>query len=70
MKPPTLLEIHGPMFMSYPVAGHLQIRLAETPGGTRVTLRHRAFGLIEDAHRQGVVEGWRKILSGIQGVGQ
>ena len=32
IKPPTLLEIHGPMFMSYPVAGHLQIRLAETLG--------------------------------------
>ena len=67
IKPPTLLEIQGPMFMSYPVAGHLQFRLAETPEGTRVTLRHRALGLIEDAHREGVVSGWQKILSGIEG---
>jgi Activator of Hsp90 ATPase homolog 1-like protein len=66
IKPPTLLEIHGPLFMSYPVVGHLQFRLAEVPGGTKVTLRHRAVGLIEDAHRQGVEQGWRKILSGIQ----
>jgi hypothetical protein len=67
IKPPTLLEIHGPLFMSYPVAGHLQFRLAEVPGGTRVTLRHRAVGMIEDAHREGVVKGWQQMLSGIKG---
>jgi hypothetical protein len=67
IKPPTLLEIQGPMFMSYPVAGHLQIRLAESPGGTTVTLRHRALGLIEEAHREGAVKGWQQILSGIKG---
>jgi hypothetical protein len=67
IKPPTLLEIHGPLFMSYPVVGHVQFRLAEGPGGTKVTLRHRAVGLIEDAHREGVVKGWQQILSGIQG---
>jgi hypothetical protein len=67
IKPPSLLEIHGPLFMSYPVVGHLQIRLAEVPGGTKVTLRHRAVGLIEDAHRQGAVKGWQQILAGIQG---
>ncbi len=68
IKPPTLLEIYGPMMMSYPVAGHLQVRLAEAPGGTKVTLRHRAFGLIEDAHREGLVKGWQQILNSIQGV--
>jgi hypothetical protein len=67
IKPPTLLEIQGPMFMSYPVAGHVQFRLAEAAGGSKVTVRHRALGLIEDAHREGVVEGWQKILQGIQG---
>jgi len=29
IKPPKLLEICGPMFMSYPVASHLQYRLSE-----------------------------------------
>jgi hypothetical protein len=67
IKPPTLLEIQGPMFMSYPVAGHVQFRLAETDGGTKVTVRHRAFGLIEDAHREGAVKGWQHILGGIEG---
>jgi hypothetical protein len=67
IKPPTLLEIQGPMFMSYPVAGHVQFRLAESDGGTKVTVRHRAFGLIEQAHREGVVKGWQQILAGIEG---
>jgi len=67
IKPPTLLEIQGPMFMSYPVAGHVQFRLAEDKDGTRVTMRHRAFGLIEDQHREGAVKGWQQILSGIAG---
>jgi hypothetical protein len=70
IKPPTLLEIHGPLFMSYPVVGHVQFRLSEAAGGTKVTVRHRAFGLIEEAHRQGVAKGWQQILSGIQGDGK
>jgi hypothetical protein len=67
IKPPTLLEIQGPMFMSYPEAGHVQFRLTEGASGTKVTVRHRAFGLIEDAHREGAVKGWQQILSGIEG---
>jgi hypothetical protein len=67
LKPPTLLELQGPLFMSYPVAGHVQVRLAEAPGGTRVTLRHRAFGLIAEDHRKGAALGWQKILSAVKG---
>jgi Activator of Hsp90 ATPase homolog 1-like protein len=70
IKPPTLLEIYGPLMMSYPVVGHVQFRLAEVAGGTKLTLRHRAFGLIEEAHRQGIEQGWRQILGGIQGDGK
>lgn len=70
IKPPTLLEIQGPMAMSYPVAGHVQFRLAEDPDGTKVTVRHRAFGLIEDAHREGFGKGWQQILGGIEGKSQ
>ena len=66
IKPPTLLEITGPMFMSYPVAGHLQVRLESIDGGTRVSLRHRAFGCIEKEHREGVSHGWGHYLSVIK----
>ena len=70
IKPPTLLELAGPMFMSYPVSGHVQFRLTPTETGTRLTLRHRAFGLIEDSHRQGVgsaTSGWQKVLEAVKG---
>ena len=58
IKPPTLLEICGPMFMSYAAVNHLQWRLKETDEGARLTLIHRATGQISDEHREGVREGW------------
>lgn len=63
IKPPTLLELHGPMFMSYPVTGHMQFRLTETTSGIELTLRHRVIGPIEDDHREGVVPGWQHLLN-------
>ena len=66
IKRPTLLEFVGPMFMSYPVAGHIEYKLSEIEAGTRVSLRHRAVGMIDDAHRQGVTQGWRQILDALK----
>lgn len=66
IKPPTLLEIQGPMFMSYPVASHIQFRLTPVAGGVELALRHRAIGLVEEAHRQGVVPGWAAFLEGVK----
>lgn len=66
IKPPKLLEITGPMFMSYPVISHVQYRLTEQSGGTRLTLLHRAIGDIAPEHRQGVNKGWEHILACIK----
>jgi hypothetical protein len=66
MKPPTLIEIQGPMFMSYAVAGHLQLRLTQISGGAELSLRHRVLGFVEDAHRQGVTHGWDYFLNGVK----
>ncbi len=65
MKPPVLLELSGPMFMSYPALNHLELKLEEIPGGTRLALRHRAIGLIDPAHREGVATGWQNVLKSI-----
>ena len=62
IKRPTLLEITGPLFMSYPVVSNLQYRLTEVDGGTLITLRHTALGFIEDQHRQGLTNGWTSLL--------
>jgi hypothetical protein len=58
IKRPALLEITGPLFMSYPVASNLQYRLSECDGGTLIKFHHSAFGLIEDGHRKNVSKGW------------
>ena len=65
IKPPVLMELSGPMFMSYPAINHLEIKLEEISGGTRLALRHRAIGLIEPAHREGVATGWQHMLNAI-----
>lgn len=65
IKPYSLIEISGPMFMSYPAINHLELKFAETDGGTRLTLRHRAIGMIDPIHREGVKEGWKAMLDAI-----
>ena len=66
IKRPTLLEISGPLFMSYPAVSNVQYRLSEEDGGTLIKFHHTAFGLIEEPHRQGVVKGWTYILDSIR----
>ncbi len=63
IKPPVLLELSGPMFMSYPALNHMEIKLEEIAGGTRVALRHRALGFIDPKHREGVSTGWQHTLN-------
>jgi uncharacterized protein YndB with AHSA1/START domain len=59
IKPPTLLEICGPMAMSYPAINHVQYRLKAEGRGTRLTMLHRAMGQITQDHRDGMPEGWK-----------
>ncbi len=65
IKPPVLLELSGPMFMSYPALNHVEVRLDQIAGGTKVTLRHRAIGLLDSSHRENVGTGWRHYLDSI-----
>jgi hypothetical protein len=65
IKAPALLELSGPMFMSYPVLNHIEIKLDANERGTRVNIRHRAVGMIDPAHREGLNVGWKKILEAI-----
>ena len=70
IKPPTLIEIHGPMFMSYAVAGHIQFRLTVISHGVELSLRHRVLGLVEESHREGVVAGWDHFLKDVKELSQ
>lgn len=58
IKPPTLLEICGPMMMSYPATNHIQYRLTAKGTGTQLAFVHRGMGLITSEHREGMTKGW------------
>ena len=58
---PTLLEITGPLFMSYAAVSNLQYRLSKVDGGTLIKFHHIALGLIPDEHREGMGKGWKHI---------
>jgi uncharacterized protein YndB with AHSA1/START domain len=58
IKPPTLLEICGPMFVSYPATNHVQYRLTAEGNGTRLKMTHRLFGQMPEGFMKGSDEGW------------
>jgi len=66
IKRPTLLEICGPLFASYPFVSNVQYRLTEANGGTLIAFRHTALGFIQDDQRSGVSGGWASTLERIR----
>lgn len=70
IKAPTLLELTGPMPMSYPALNHVQYRLKGEGTGTRLTLHHRAMGLILPDHRDGMPDGWEHGINRIKKVAE
>ena len=70
IKPPALLEICGPLMMSFPTMNHLQYRLKAEGGTTRLTFCHRAAGWISPEHREGLPEGWNYWLDRIRGLAE
>jgi uncharacterized protein YndB with AHSA1/START domain len=66
IKRPTLLEITGPLFMSYPVVSNVQYRLTNVDGGTLITFRHSALGFVPDDFRSGMGRGWTALLERVQ----
>jgi uncharacterized protein YndB with AHSA1/START domain len=66
IKPPVLLEVCGPLMMSYPAINHLQYRLQAEGGVTRLVFLHRAVGSISPEHREGMPKGWTYWLERIR----
>ena len=62
IKPPVLIELSGPLFMSYPALNHIEVKIDQVSGGAKVTLRHRALGVIDPEHREGLTVGWKYML--------
>ncbi len=70
IKPPTLLELWGPMMMSYPSVNFVQYRVTPEGRKSRLKILHQAMGLIRDEHRTGMAEGWGDALSRIREVAE
>jgi hypothetical protein len=66
IKHPTLLEITGPLMMSFAVASNLQYRLKEIDRGTLITLRHTALGLFPDGYREALSQGWPNLFGRVR----
>jgi len=66
IKPPALLELCGPMFMSYPSLNHVQYRLAAHGDGTILRFTHQGMGQISPEHLEGVSQGWQYKLERIR----
>jgi len=67
IRPPELLELHGPMFMSAPAVSHVLFRLKEENGLTRIDFSHRAIGLIPHHLMDGVDvnNGWSNFFANV-----
>jgi uncharacterized protein YndB with AHSA1/START domain len=69
IKPPSLIEISGPLFMSYAAVSNVQYRLTEENGITRMKFVHSAMGVIPLDLLEGersVMTGWNYILGKIR----
>jgi uncharacterized protein YndB with AHSA1/START domain len=66
IKVPTLLEISGPLMMSFAVASNIQYRLKEVDGVTTITLKHSALGLFPENFRVPLTQGWTLIMNRVR----
>jgi uncharacterized protein YndB with AHSA1/START domain len=62
IKPPLLLEICGPLFMSYAAISNVQYRLTEEKGVTRLKFSHRAIGYI--TYDPQIPKNWSMVETG------
>jgi len=58
IKPSTLLEIWGPLFMSTGATSNVMYRLSESDGGTLITFTHTIVGPFPEDHRPRIGTGW------------
>jgi hypothetical protein len=66
IRAPALLEISGPLMMSFAVASNVQYRLRAEGNETVITLRHTALGLFPDGYRDNLTLGWTAMTRRVQ----
>jgi hypothetical protein len=66
IRRPTLLEISGPLMMSFAVSSNVQYRLTASGDDTLITLRHSALGLFPEGFKARVGTGWTKVFDRVR----
>lgn len=66
IKRPTLLEICGPLMLSYAAVSNVQYRLSESQGGTLITFHHFALGALPSDLGKNMDGGWKHILESVR----
>jgi hypothetical protein len=66
IRSPNLLEISGPLMMSFAVASNVQYRLRVDGDDTVITLRHTALGLFPEGYRDNLTLGWTAMTRRVQ----
>ena len=66
IKAPELLEICGPLFISFPAISNVQYRLKAEGSATILHFNHTAMGLIPDDISANVGTGWDNMLKHIR----
>lgn len=61
VKRPEILRLSGPLGMDTPVNSVFEFRLAEKKGRTRLSLTHRAIGLIDRKWAKSHKNGWKEL---------
>lgn len=70
IRPPKLLEIVGPCYLSYPATQHIQYRLTPEGERTRLKVTNRAFGYMPKGFMEPSSEGWEFGLKRIDEIAQ
>lgn len=61
VKKPEILRLSGPLGMDTPVNSVYEFRLTEKKGRTRLTLTHRATGLMDRKWAKSHKNGWKEL---------
>lgn len=70
IKPNKVLELHGPLFMSFAATSHVQYRLVPDGANTRIDFVHTAIGLIPADVAASLQGGWDRQLKHLKKLAQ
>lgn len=70
IKPPTLLEVYGPLMISSAAISHVTYRVTPEGSKHRLSLKHRIFGEFDPKVPTMVGGGWQQVLDRVQAAAQ